>query len=200
MTTLRIKRLDPDLPLPSYAHPDDAGMDLCAVGNASIKPGARALVKTGIAVALPAEHVGLIHPRSGLAAKHGITVLNAPGTIDAGYRGEIGVILLNTSTDDTFVVERGMRIAQFVVQKVEHPAIAIVDDLDDTGRGERGFGSTGGMPVAPPRSSLPLTGSGAALAPVAQWTEQRLSNPQVPGSSPGGGAQEGCPSGLKRPF
>ena len=141
--TLQIKQLTPDAVVPTYAHEGDAGMDLRASEEATIPGGGRVLVGTGIAIALPHGHVGLVHPRSGLAAKHGITVLNAPGTIDAGYRGEVKVILLNTS-DEAFNVAIGDRIAQLVVQKVEHPAVKVVALLDgDTARGAGGFGSTG---------------------------------------------------------
>lgn len=141
--TLQIKQLTPDAVVPTYAHEGDAGMDLRASEEATIPGGGRVLVGTGIAIALPHGHVGLVHPRSGLAAKHGITVLNAPGTIDAGYRGEVKVILLNTS-DEAFNVAIGDRIAQLVVQKVEHPAVEVVALLGgDTARGAGGFGSTG---------------------------------------------------------
>lgn len=141
--TLQIKQLTPNAVVPTYAHEGDAGMDLRASEEASIPPGSRALVGTGIAIALPHAHVGLVHPRSGLAAKNGITVLNAPGTIDAGYRGEVKVILLNTS-DETFTISPGDRIAQLVIQKVERPDIEVVASLDeDTARGAGGFGSTG---------------------------------------------------------
>lgn len=141
--TLQIEKLTSDAVAPTYAHEDDAGMDLRASEEATIPARSRALVGTGIAIALPEGHVGLVHPRSGLAAKHGVTVLNAPGTIDAGYRGEVKVILLNTS-DEAFNVAIGDRIAQLVVQKVEHPAVEVVALLDgNTARGAGGFGSTG---------------------------------------------------------
>lgn len=140
---LQIKQLAPNATVPTYAHEGDAGMDLRASEAALLPAGGRATVGTGIAVALPHEHVGLVHPRSGLAAKNGITVLNAPGTIDAGYRGEVKVILLNTS-DETFTISPGDRIAQLVIQKVERPDIEVVASLDeDTARGAGGFGSTG---------------------------------------------------------
>ena len=141
--TLQIEKLTSAAVVPTYAHEDDAGMDLRASEEATIPARSRALVGTGIAIALPEGHVGLVHPRSGLAAKHGVTVLNAPGTIDAGYRGEVKVILLNTS-DEAFNVAIGDRIAQLVVQKVEHPAVEVVALLDgNTARGAGGFGSTG---------------------------------------------------------
>ena len=138
-----IKRIDPDLPLPERAHRGDAGVDLHSAEDLVIAPGERALVKTGIALALPLGTVGLIHPRSGLAAKHGLTIVNAPGTVDADYRGELMVCLLNTDKDTPFEITRGMRIAQLVVQRVELPDFVEVDELDDTVRGAGGYGSTG---------------------------------------------------------
>ena len=138
-----IKRLDPDLPLPERAHRGDAGVDLHSAEDLVIAPGERALVKTGIALALPLGTVGLIHPRSGLAAKHGLTIVNAPGTVDADYRGELMVCLLNTDKDTPFEITRGMRIAQLVVQRVELPDFVEVDELDETVRGTGGYGSTG---------------------------------------------------------
>lgn len=141
--TLQIKQLTPDAVAPTYAHEGDAGMDLRASEEVTIPARRRRLVGTGIAIALPEGHVGLVHPRSGLAAKYGVTVLNAPGTIDAGYRGEVKVILLNTS-DEAFNIAIGDRVAQLVIQKVEHPTVEVVAVLDeDTARGVGGFGSTG---------------------------------------------------------
>lgn len=140
---LAVRRLDPGLPLPSYARPGDAGLDLYARESVTLKPGARALVPTGVAIALPDGHVGLVHPRSGLAARHGVTVVNAPGTIDAGYRGEIKVVLANTDIHDPVVLERGSRIAQLVVQRVETVQVVEVDSLPESVRGDGGFGSTG---------------------------------------------------------
>lgn len=128
--------------VPTYATAGDAGADLVSAEDVRIPAHQRVLVKTGIKIAIPEGYVGLIHPRSGLALKHGITVLNTPGTIDAGYRGEIGVILLNTGALD-FEVKAGDRIAQLVIQKVETAEFEIVDALIDTDRGEGGFGSTG---------------------------------------------------------
>jgi dUTP pyrophosphatase len=139
-----ITRLDPDVPLPSYARPGDAGADLAAAEDVELAPGERALVRTGIAVALPAGYAAFVHPRSGLAARHGVTLVNAPGTIDAGYRGEIKVILLNTDPARTVSFRRGDRIAQLVVQRVEQAAFREVAALPGTDRGEGGFGSTGG--------------------------------------------------------
>lgn len=138
-----LKRVDPDLPLPKRAHRGDAGVDLHSAEDLVIAPGERALVKTGVALALPLGTVGLIHPRSGLAAKHGLTIVNAPGTVDADYRGELMVCLLNTDKDTPFEVTRGMRIAQLVVQRVELPEFVEVDELDETVRGAGGYGSTG---------------------------------------------------------
>lgn len=138
-----LKRLDPDLPMPQRAHRGDAGVDLHASEDIVLGPGERALVSTGIAIALPLGTVGLIHPRSGLAAKHGLTIVNTPGTIDADYRGELKVCLLNTDKDTPFEVTRGMRIAQLVVQRVELPDFVEVDELDETVRGAGGYGSTG---------------------------------------------------------
>lgn len=127
---------------PVYAKPGDAGADLRSTVDALIPAGERALLPTGVSIALPAGYVGLVHPRSGLAAKHGITVLNAPGTVDAGYRGEILVTLLNTSRDD-FAVSRGDRIAQLVIQQFEHAKFVAVTELPGSERGETGFGSSG---------------------------------------------------------
>ena len=136
-------RLDERAVLPSQAHDDDAGFDLSALDGTSIAPGERAMVGTGVAIALPRGHAGLVLPRSGLAAKHGISLVNAPGLIDAGYRGEIKVLLLNTDSKSAFEVEPGMRIAQLVVIAVETPFLEEVDHLGETTRGEGGFGSSG---------------------------------------------------------
>lgn len=131
------------MPLPRRAHAGDAGADLYAAETCTLAPGERALIGTGIAIALPMGTVGLIHPRSGLAAKYGISIVNTPGTIDAQYRGELRICLLNTDRESPFTVERGMRIAQLVVQKVELVEFVEVTDLDDTQRGTQGYGSTG---------------------------------------------------------
>jgi dUTP pyrophosphatase len=146
---IQLRRLDPDLPLPAYAHPGDAGADLVAAQDVELAPGARAAVRTGIAVAIPDGYVGLVHPRSGLAARLGVTVLNAPGTVDAGYRGEILVILINHDPAGTVKISRGDRIAQLVVQRVERAVFEVVDELDDTARGAGGHGSTGGHHALP---------------------------------------------------
>jgi dUTP pyrophosphatase len=139
-----ILRLDPDLPLPAYATPGDAGADLVAREDVVLAPrGGRALVPTGAAVALPEGYAGFVQPRSGLALKHGVTCLNTPGLIDSGYRGELKVLLVNTDPEHPFTVRRGERIAQLVVQRVEHAAFVEVDELPASVRGEGGFGSTG---------------------------------------------------------
>ena len=137
-----MRRLDPDLPLPAYAHPGDAGLDLHAADTTTLPPGARALVPCGIAVAIPEGHVGLVHPRSGLAVDHGLTLLNAPGTIDAGYRGEVKVLLINHGADPV-EIQHGERIAQLLLMPVASVDVREVDRLDETARGQGGFGSTG---------------------------------------------------------
>ncbi len=139
-----LRRLDPELPVPTRAHPGDAGVDLCTSVDVTLRPGERALVGTGIAVALPVGTVGLIHPRSGLAAKFGLSVVNTPGTVDAGYRGEIKVCLINHDTEHAVELRRGDRIAQLLVQRVELVDFVEVDELDDTARGSGGYGSSGG--------------------------------------------------------
>lgn len=138
-----IQRLDPEVPMPRYSHPGDAGADLTATESLTLAPGQRAAVATGIAIALPSGYVGLIHPRSGLALKHGISMVNPPGTIDAGYRGEIKVLLINHDTEKTFEISRGDRIAQLVIQRVEQAVFHEVEFLPGSDRGEGGFGSTG---------------------------------------------------------
>ncbi|MDP9796956.1 dUTP pyrophosphatase [Catenuloplanes nepalensis] len=136
--------LDPDLPVPAYSHPGDAGADLCAAEDVELAPGHRALVRTGVALALPEGFVGLVHPRSGLAARLGVTLLNAPGTVDAGYRGEILVNLINHDPAATAKIARGDRIAQLVVQRVSRAVFEVVDALPESVRGAGGHGSTGG--------------------------------------------------------
>src|ERR1700734_3092966 len=137
-----ITRLDAEVPLPRYARPGDAGVDLAAAEDVDLAPGERAMVRTGIAIALPDGYAGFVHPRSGLAARHGVTLVNAPGTIDAGYRGEIKVILLNTDRGRPVSLRRGDRIAQLVVQRGEQVTFREVPVLPDSARGENGFGST----------------------------------------------------------
>ncbi|BAI65076.1 dUTPase [Rothia mucilaginosa DY-18] len=140
---VHIKLLDPELPAPAYAKPGDAGADLRSRIDFELEPGERALVPTGVAIALPEGYVGLVHPRSGLATKNGITIVNAPGTVDSGYRGELMVTLLNTDKTKSFHVQRGDRIAQLVIQKYEHATFTVVDELEQTERGSSGFGSSG---------------------------------------------------------
>lgn len=141
---LRVRRLDDGLPLPTRAHPTDAGIDLFAAHDCDLAPGRRALVGSGIAVAIPAGFVGLVHPRSGLAARAGLSIVNAPGTVDAGYRGEIKINLVNLDPTESIHIARGDRIAQLLVQRVEVWDVVEVDELDETDRGEGGHGSTGG--------------------------------------------------------
>jgi dUTP diphosphatase len=148
-TSLAVVRLDRDLPMPSRAHDGDAGVDLCSALDVELAPGQRALVPTGIAVAVPRGMVGLVHPRSGLAARVGLSIVNSPGTIDAGYRGEIKVALINLDPDTPIVLHRGDRIAQLLVQRVELPELVEVTSFDeaglaDTSRGDGGHGSSGG--------------------------------------------------------
>jgi dUTP pyrophosphatase len=139
-----VVRLDPDLPLPAYARDGDAGADLCARTPALLRRGGgRALVPTGVALALPPGHAGFVQPRSGLALRHGVTCLNTPGLIDSGYRDELRVLLVNTDPDEDYRVERGDRIAQLVVQRVEQVVFTPVDELDATERGTGGFGHSG---------------------------------------------------------
>jgi len=137
-------RLDPDLPLPAYARPGDAGLDLLAAEDVVLEPGGgRALVPTGLAVAIPEGYAGFVQPRSGLALKHGVTCLNTPGLIDSGYRGELKVLLVNTDPSERFEVTRGERIAQLVIQAVASAVLVEVEGLDDSDRGHGGFGHTG---------------------------------------------------------
>ena len=136
-------RLDPDLPLPAYAHPGDAGADLHTTIDVTLAPGERVLVPTGLALALPDGYVGLVHPRSGLAARHGLSIVNAPGTVDAGYRGEIKVLLVNLDPTEAVTLQRGDRIAQLVVQRFERARFVEVGVLPESVRGDGGYGSTG---------------------------------------------------------
>jgi dUTP pyrophosphatase len=138
-----VRRLDPGIPLPSYAHPGDAGVDLVTTVDALLEPGERALLPTGVALALPEGYAAFVHPRSGLAVKHGVSLVNAPGTIDAGYRGEIMVSVVNLDPRAAVSFRRGDRIAQLVVQRVEHAVLHEVAELPGSDRGEGGFGSSG---------------------------------------------------------
>lgn len=147
--------LDPGLPLPAYAHPGDAGADLHSREDFELAPGERRQVGTGVALALPAGYAAFVHPRSGLAARHGVTVVNTPGTIDAGYRGEISVCLVNTDRERPVRFTRGDRIAQLVIQRVARADFHLVEALPDSARGVGGYGSTGGIWASPPGETLP---------------------------------------------
>jgi len=138
-----IKRLDPGVPLPIYAKGGDAGADIVSAVDITLAPGERALVPTGISIALPDGYVALVHPRSGLAIKHGVTMVNAPGTVDAGYRGELKLILINHDPSESVSFKRGDRVAQLVIQQVERAEFIEVQELPGSGRGTDGFGSTG---------------------------------------------------------
>ncbi|MFK5634156.1 MULTISPECIES: dUTP diphosphatase [unclassified Ornithinimicrobium] len=146
-----LRRLDDGLPVPRQARAGDAGVDLHARDGLTLAPGERALVPTGVAIALPQGYAAFVHPRSGLAARHGVSVLNAPGTVDAGYRGEILVNLINTDPQETFSLSRGERIAQLVVQRVSTPVFEVVEELPASERGEGGHGHTGQHAAAPLR-------------------------------------------------
>jgi dUTP pyrophosphatase len=140
---VQITRVDPGVPLPTYAHPGDAGADLVTVSDIDLAPGERLIVGTGVAIALPEGFVAFVHPRSGLAARHGLSIVNTPGTVDAGYRGEIKVCLINHDTREPVRLRRGDRIAQLVVQRVEHAQFDEVVELPGSARGSGGYGSTG---------------------------------------------------------
>jgi dUTP pyrophosphatase len=148
MVEIRITRLDPDVPLPAYAHPGDAGADLVSTVDVVLAPGERAMVPTGISMALPDGYVGLVHPRSGLAHRFGVSIVNAPGTVDSGYRGEVTVLLVNLDRTEKVTLHRGDRIAQLVVQQVERARFVEVDRLPESVRGAGGYGSTGGFASA----------------------------------------------------
>ena len=153
MVQISIRRVDPGLPLPSYAHPGDAGADLHSAVDLTLQPGERALVATGIAMALPEGYVALVHPRSGLAARHGLSIVNTPGTVDAGYRGEIKVMLINHDPREPIELRRGDRIAQLVIQRFETASFVEADALPESARGAGGYGSTGGFAASAPGSS-----------------------------------------------
>ena len=150
--TVKFKRIDPAAVLPAYARPGDAGMDVCACEDAVLRPGERRLVRTGLVMELPEDAEAQLRPRSGLALKHGITLLNTPGTIDAGYRGEVGIILINLG-QEPFEVRAGMRIAQMVISRVLRADVVEVAEVNGTARGAGGFGSTGAMPGESPGMS-----------------------------------------------
>ena len=143
LDALRVRRLDPRATLPTRAYPGDAGLDLYALEEGTLDPGSRASIRTGVAVEIPDGHAGLVLPRSGIAARSGISLVNAPGLIDAGYRGELQVLLLNTDRETPFSVAAGDRIAQLVLVRVEAPPVVEVDALSDSERGAGGFGSSG---------------------------------------------------------
>jgi dUTP pyrophosphatase len=145
MLEVSVTRLDPDVPLPSYAHPGDAGCDLVTTVDAEVKPGERVVLPTGIALALPEGYAAFVHPRSGLAAMHGVGIVNSPGTIDAGYRGEVKVILVNHDLSEPVRLRRLDRVAQLVVQRVEQVTWRETVALPESERGEGGHGSTGGL-------------------------------------------------------
>jgi dUTP pyrophosphatase len=166
-----IKRLDPGLPAPAYAHPGDAGADLVAAEDVELPPGERAVVPTGIAIALPDGYAAFVHPRSGLGARLGLTIVNAPGTVDAGYRGEIKVTLLNTDIRDTVRLQRGDRIAQLVIQRVERATFHEVETLPGSARGDGGFGSTGGYAGSVQAAEDTTKDSRAAGASVSHSSE-----------------------------
>ena len=153
MVEISLRRLHPDAVVPSYAHPGDAGADLCTTVDVRLAPGERALLPTGLAMALPEGFVALVHPRSGLAARCGLSIVNTPGTVDAGYRGEVKVLLINLDPREDVVLSKGDRVAQLVVQRVERAVFVEVDDLPGSSRGAGGYGSTGGFTPTPVRSA-----------------------------------------------
>ena len=156
MVEILVTRVDDEVPLPSYAHPGDAGADLTTTVDVRLDPGERAMVPTGIRVALPEGYVALVHPRSGLAARFGVSIVNAPGTVDAGYRGEVKVLLVNLDPSTPVELRRGDRIAQLVIQQVEHARFVEVDRLPESVRGDGGYGSTGGfLSVVPDSGDAP---------------------------------------------
>jgi len=140
---IKLKKLAPELPTPRYAYDNDAGFDLYSRVDLLIGPGERKLIPTGIALQIPVGYAGFIQPRSGLALEHGIGIVNSPGLIDSGYRGEIAVILINLDKGKSFKVKKGDKVCQLVIQKIETPSIEIVEELDDTERGQAGWGSSG---------------------------------------------------------
>lgn len=155
-----LSRVDPAAPLPQYAKPGDAGADLVTMADAVIEPGERVVLGTGIAIALPVGYAAFVHPRSGLAARAGLSVVNTPGTIDAGYRGEIKVCLINHDLREPIVLSRGDRIAQLVVQRVERAEFVEVDELDVSERGAGGYGSTGGHASLAAGNAADVVGNG----------------------------------------
>ncbi len=171
--TLRLRRAE-GTALPHRAHPDDAGLDLASAEDLVIPAGGRALVDTGLAIALPPGTVGLVCPRSGLAAKHGITVLNGPGVVDAGYRGPVKVALLNTDPVEDFTLRTGDRIAQLVIVPFLAPVLQEVEDLDDTARADSGFGSSGGFGAADTAASPAQAAASTAQGVATSSTDQTM--------------------------
>lgn len=160
MLEVLVQRLDPDLPLPAYALPGDAGADIVAADDVTLAPGGRRVLATGIAIALPPGYAAFVHPRSGLAARAGLGLVNAPGTIDSGYRGEIKVIVINHDRAQPLCLRRGERIAQLVFQRVERATFVEVSDLPATERGVGGYGSTGGSAVLATEHGRPMPHEG----------------------------------------
>jgi len=156
MLEILIKRLAEDVAIPSYAHPGDAGADLTTTVDITLEPGERALVPTGISLALPDGYVALVHPRSGLASRCGVSIVNAPGTVDAGYRGEVKVLLINLDPAHPVDLRRGDRIAQMVFQQVERARFVEVDRLPGSARGDGGYGSTGGFVATASHTETPI--------------------------------------------
>lgn len=164
MVDVLLRRIDPDVALPAYAHPGDAGADLVSTVDVSLAPGERALVPTGISIALPAGYVALVHPRSGLAARFGVSIVNAPGTVDAGYRGEVKVLLVNLDPTDSVQIRRGDRIAQLVLQRFETARFVEVERLPGSQRASGGYGSTGGFVADREAVEVELHRSGKEIA------------------------------------
>jgi dUTP pyrophosphatase len=164
---VQVRRLDPDVPLPTYAHPGDAGCDLVTTEDADLAPGERALLRTGLSLALPDGYAAFVHPRSGLAARHGVGIVNSPGTVDAGYRGELQVVVINHDPREVLRLRRLDRVAQLVVQRVEQVAWREVDELPGSSRGTGGHGSTGGF------GARPMQEEGRSRVPTAQEVRHR---------------------------
>jgi dUTP pyrophosphatase len=162
MVEVLVRRVDPAAALPTYAHPGDAGADLTTTVDVTLDPGERALVPTGISVALPDGYVALVHPRSGLAARYGVSIVNAPGTVDAGYRGEVKVLLVNLDPAETVRLSKGDRIAQLVFQRFERARFVEVASLPGSDRGDGGYGSTGGVTLVASASEQGATSDRAA--------------------------------------
>jgi dUTP pyrophosphatase len=158
---VQVRRLDPDVPLPAYAHPGDAGCDLVTTSDADVLPGERTVLGTGLAIALPEGYAAFVHPRSGLAARHGVGIVNSPGTVDAGYRGELQVVVINHDPREVLRLRRLDRIAQLVVQRVEQVAWReSPDELPASSRGTGGYGSTGGFGTTLDEPAAPAAGKG----------------------------------------